>query len=151
MKIEEWQFALLLVLLVIILFLIIFQSSDALRRTLGMKSENYRNYASSYSSGATQRFMTENTEPVLGKQFYPYNFEINAEKELLGKQVSHYENLTSEMEAPVFNTGDIISPPLISNEAALADQMRQTMAAESGTRPMDKGDSTAEFLMNYGY
>ena len=150
MKLEKWQFALLTVLLVVVLFMLVMKNSDVLKKTLKMGSaENYRNYASSYTSGATQRFMTENTEPVLGRQFYPYNFEINAEQQLLGKQVSQYENLTSEMEAPVFNTGTYINPPLIGNETALVDEIKQLSKEEPGLKPMDKGDSVAEHLMNF--
>lgn len=149
MKLEEWQFALLVVLFIVILILLVFGNADKLKKMLKLgKSENYRNYASSYTSGATQRFMTENTEPVLGRQFYPYNFEINAEQKLLGKQVSQYENLTSEMEAPVFNSGTYMNPPLIGNEDALANEVKQLSKEEPGLKPMDKGDSVAEHLMN---
>lgn len=57
---------------------------------------NLTNFAQSYSSGATQRFQQENTDPTLGGQFGPYNMDIRADKTMLGS-----ENLTSAVEQPV--------------------------------------------------
>jgi hypothetical protein len=157
MILDDWQYALLLALLVIVLLILVVNNKSVLSSALGLtsstkttkKAENFRNVATSYTSGANQRFMTENTDPTLGKQFYPYNFEIDAEKRLLGKQVSQYEQLTSGMEAPSFNTGDFIYPGLVSNlpeSEALAKAMFETKAPESGLKPLDK---TAEYLMDY--
>lgn len=158
MILDDWQYALLLALLVIVLLILVVNNKDSLSAALGIsspakaaakKAEHFRNVATSYTSGANQRFMTENTDPTLGKQFYPYNFEIDAEKRLLGKQVSQYEQLTSDMEAPSFNTGDFIYPGLVSNlpeSEALAKAMFETKSSETGLKPLDK---TAEYLMNY--
>ena len=161
MILDDWQYALLLALLVIVLLILVVNNKDSLSAALGIsspakaaakaakKAEHFRNVATSYTSGANQRFMTENTDPTLGKQFYPYNFEIDAEKRLLGKQVSQYEQLTSDMEAPSFNSGDFIYPGLVSNlpeSEALAKAMFETKSSEAGLKPLDK---TAEYLMNY--
>jgi hypothetical protein len=113
----------LLALIVLILLVTMFHSFA--------KGEKF---APSYSAGADQRFQQINTDPTLGKQFGPYNDEIEARIALLGR-----ERLASDREPPVvYNFGrsntDFKSPPLGIPGAPAA--MR---AAEAGLSNM--GDS----------
>lgn len=151
---DEKQFAILLGLLVAALLVLLFTMRTDIHRDLRYLrkclsgDENFRSYATSYTSGANQRFSQENTDPTLGRQFYPYNMEIEAEQRLLGRQVSQYEHLTSRMESPYILTGDPIKVPMVSDELQMINDMISTKGGEVGLKPLDTGDKTAEFLMN---
>jgi hypothetical protein len=152
------QFGILVGILVAALLVLLFAVRDdlksdlrRLRRCLSgaeMGAESFKSYATSYTSGANQRFSQENTDPTLGRQFYPYNMEIEAEQRLLGRQVSQYEHLTSRMESPVILAGDNIRSPMVSDELQMITDMIATKGGEVGLKPLDTGDKTAEFLMN---
>jgi len=148
------QFGILVGILLAALVVLLFAMRNDIRedlqklRSYATGSEHYRSYATSYTSGANQRFSQENTDPTLGRQFYPYNMEIEAEQRLLGRQVSQYEHLTAQMEAPHILTGDPIRVPMVSDELQMVSDMIATKGGEVGLKPLDTGDKTAEFLMN---
>jgi hypothetical protein len=105
----------------------------------------------SYSAGADQRFQQINTDPTLGKQFGPYNDEIEARKALLGKT----EGLTASNDPPViynYTTGggyDIHSP-MASNpgrsqvEAGLRNTGDSAVNGEGTPQDSDVEDLVAE-------
>jgi hypothetical protein len=154
-NLEDNQFGILVGILVVALLVLLFAVRDDLKSDLRrlrrclMGSESFQSYATSYTSGANQRFSQENTDPTLGRQFYPYNMEIEAEQRLLGHQVSQYEHLTSGMEAPIVQAGDNIRSPMVSDELQMISDMISTKGGEVGLKPLDTGDKTAEYLMNH--
>jgi hypothetical protein len=153
-NLDDNQFGILVGILIVALLVLLFAARDDLKSDLRRLrrcltgAESFKSYATSYTSGANQRFSQENTDPTLGRQFYPYNMEIEAEQRLLGHQVSQYEHLTAGMEAPVVLAGDNIRSPMVSDELQMITDMIATKGGEVGLKPLDTGDKTAEFLMN---
>jgi hypothetical protein len=92
-KYGKWVvYAVVLVCLLVITWHVV-KISDSLGNE---KFADLAKFAQSYTSGATQRFQQENSDPGLGGQFGPYNMDIKADEMVYGS-----ENLTSAMEPPV--------------------------------------------------
>lgn len=146
-----------------LLLLLTIYSFVIMRSLTNSKSEKFS--ASSYSSGADQRFEQRNSDPTLGKQFAPYNMEITGEKALFGSNAGGsygghgYDNerMSSMRESPViYNIGSDMGgqpyPPGVS--------MHYPKPPEAGLAPSDDspvngegtpGDGMVEDLINELY
>lgn len=132
--------AVVILVCVVLITLYTFSSARSLK---AMNSEKFS--ASSYSSGADQRFEQRNSDPTLGKQFAPYNMEITGEKALFGSNAGgsygghgyDTELMSSNREAPViYNTG---SADLGGQPYPPGVSMHYPKPAETGLAP--GGDS----------
>ena len=95
-KFEKGAKLFMLAVITICIIIIVVYTTMMYKEFHSEKFTDLSRFAQSYSSGATQRFQQENTDPTLGGHFGPYNMDIRADKAMLGS-----ENLTSSAEPPV--------------------------------------------------